>query len=66
MKELISTDRTPEELKKENEKLKDEIELKDDQLKPKIYLFLLWDSTIQVQDAIIQAQKKEIDILKKR
>ena len=36
MKELISTDRTPEELKKENEKLKDEIELKDDQLKPKI------------------------------
>ena len=35
MKELISTDRNPEDLKKENEKLKDEIELKDDQLKAK-------------------------------
>ena len=59
MEELISSDRTQKELKKENEKLRDKIKLKDAQLKAK-------DLTILSRDATIQAQKKEIDILKKR
>ncbi len=60
MKEIINTDKPPEEIKKENEILRYEIELKDSAVLANEAIIRALYETISAQNAIIQAQNSTI------